>query len=98
MNNNYLKMAKDYAKKAGYPDYNSLKFAEDDKHKLELNGVKFGAVGYGDFIKYSFEDKQKAEKKRSAYLARATKIKGDWQKDKYSKNSLAINILWAGKK
>ena len=30
----------------------------------------------------------------SRYLKRATKIKGNWKKDKYSPNNLAINLLW----
>lgn len=38
-----------------------------------------------------------AMKKRNAYLSRATKIRGDWKKDRYSPNSLAIQILWDGK-
>lgn len=43
------------------------------------------------------EGVDEAQKHRSAYLSRATKIKGDWAKDMYSPNSLAINILWDGK-
>ena len=96
--NRYLTIARQNAKKAGYNDYDKIKIASDGKHKLELNGVKFGALGYGDFIKYSIDgNEDKATKARKAYLARATKIEGDWKKDKYSKNSLAINILWNGK-
>ena len=34
----------------------------------------------------------------SKYLKRATKIKGDWKKDKYSPNNLAINLLWNNSK
>ena len=34
----------------------------------------------------------------SRYLSRATKIKGDWKKDKYSPNNLAINLLWNNSK
>ena len=33
----------------------------------------------------------------SRYLSRATEIKGDWKKDKYSPNNLAINLLWNNK-
>ncbi len=32
------------------------------------------------------------------YLSRATKIKGNWRKDKYSPNNLAINLLWNNSK
>ena len=50
--------------------------------------VNFGQKGYDDFTKHQ------DEQRRENYLARATKIKGDWTKDKYSPNSLAINLLW----
>jgi hypothetical protein len=94
----YIAMAKEFAKRAGYKDWNSLRRADDGEHKLELRGVKFGRKGYGDFIKYSLDEGvDEAQKHRDAYLARATNIKGDWAKDMYSPNSLAINILWDGK-
>jgi len=94
----YIAMAKEFAKRAGYKDWDSLRRADDGEHKLELRGVKFGRKGYGDFIKYSLEKGvDEAQKHRDAYLSRATKIKGDWAKDMYSPNSLAINILWDGK-
>lgn len=50
--------------------------------------VHFGQKGYDDFTKH------RDEGRKHAYLARATKIKGDWKKDKYSPNNLSINILW----
>lgn len=92
----YLKQAKAYAKKAGYKDASSLKLADDGKHKLILRGVKFGSINNNDYIIYKQHFPAIAEKKRKQYLARACKIKGDWAKDKYSPNSLAINILWDG--
>ena len=93
----YIAMAKEFAKRAGYKDWDSLRRADDGEHKLELRGVKFGRKGYGDFIKYSLDEGvDEARKHRDAYLARATKIKGDWAKDMYSPNSLAIKILWGG--
>lgn len=92
----YLKQAKAFAKKAGYKDASSLKLADDGKHKLILRGVKFGSINNNDYIIYKQHFKSVAEKKRNQYLARACKIKGDWAKDKYSPNSLAINILWDG--
>jgi len=93
----YLKKAKAFAKKAGYADWNNLKYATDGVHKLELNGVKFGRKGYGDFIDYGMKEGNKeAQKHRSAYLARATKIKGSWKDDPMSKNNLAIKVLWGG--
>ena len=92
----YLKQAKAFAKKAGYKDASSLKLADDGKHKLILRGVKFGSINNNDYIIYKQHFKSVAEKKRNQYLARACRIKGDWAKDKYSPNSLAINILWDG--
>jgi hypothetical protein len=63
----------------------SKKFmVENPKGKM----VHFGAKGYDDFTKH------KDDTRRQNYLSRATKIKGDWKKDKYSPNNLAINILW----
>jgi hypothetical protein len=50
--------------------------------------VNFGAMGYEDFTL------SKDDERRRRYLARATKIKGNWKDDKYSPNNLAINILW----
>lgn len=93
----YLKKAKAFAKKAGYKNWNNLKYATDGVHKLELDGVKFGRKGYGDFIEYGIEEGPKsAQKHRKAYLARATNIKGDWKEDPMSKNNLAIKVLWGG--
>jgi hypothetical protein len=92
----YLKQAKAFAKKAGYKDASSLRLADDGKHKLVLRGVKFGSINNNDYIIYKQHFPSIAEKKRRAYLSRACKIKGDWAKDRYSPNSLAINILWDG--
>jgi hypothetical protein len=50
--------------------------------------VHFGQMGYEDFTKH------KDLKRRDAYLKRATKIKGNWKKNAYSPNNLAINVLW----
>ena len=92
----YLKIAKQYAKKAGYKDWNSLKLANDGKHKLELRGVKFGSINNNDYIIYRQHFPSIADTKRKQYLARACKIKGNWAKDRYSPNYLAISILWDG--
>lgn len=45
-------------------------------------------MGYEDFTKH------KNEERRQNYLNRANAIKGDWKKNPYSPNNLAINILW----
>ena len=52
------------------------------------NWVHFGAMGYEDHTKHQDDNR------RQRYLARATKIKGDWKEDKYSPNNLSIHILW----
>ena len=52
------------------------------------NWVHFGALPYEDFTAHGSEDR------RRNYLNRATKIRGDWAKDPYSPNSLAIHLLW----
>jgi hypothetical protein len=51
----YLKKAKSKAKSEGY-DPKLLKFATDGVHKLELQGSKFGRVGYKDFLLWSHTD------------------------------------------
>jgi hypothetical protein len=50
--------------------------------------VHFGQMGYEDFTKH------KNKTRRKNYLTRSRKIKGDWKKNKYSSNNLAINLLW----
>jgi hypothetical protein len=50
--------------------------------------VDFGQMGYEDFTRH------KDENRRRRYLARATKMKGDWKENPYSPNNLSINILW----
>jgi len=53
--------------------------------------IHFGDNRYEDFTKHNDLERRKR------YLDRASKIKGNWKKDKYSPNSLAINLLWDGK-
>jgi hypothetical protein len=94
----YLKKARSKAKKHGLA-YKHLGFSSDEKHKLQIpkaNGslVRFGAVGLGDHVLYSLTHDPNADEHRRRYLARATKIKGNWKKDPYSPNNLAIHILW----
>jgi hypothetical protein len=57
---------------------NSVVKATDQKHKyvatFSKDGktltVRFGAYGYGDYIKYHKQDKAVADTKRKAYIAR----------------------------
>lgn len=95
----YLTIAKAKAKHTGYnPEL--LNFADDSIHKLDYNGVKFGRIGYNDFIIYSIKAHNKeitneeALEHRKNYLARATKIKGNWKNNNESPNNLAMSILW----
>ena len=54
--------------------------------------IHFGDLRYEDFSKHQ------DLKRLNNYLSRATKIKGNWKKDKYSPNNLAINLLWNNSK
>ena len=58
------------------------------------NVRRFGSAKNNDFLIYTLLKDPTAYSHRKSYLARATKIKGDWKKDKFSPNSLAISILW----
>ena len=60
----------------------------NDENKL----VHFGDSRYEDFTKH--QDKERLKK----YLSRATKIKGNWKKDKFSPNNLSIHLLWNNSK
>lgn len=100
----YLKSIRTAGKAKGY-DEKKIMLSDDNDHKIMVvddEGKKHyaGRVGYGDFHIWTQLEKKKdvpsgfANEKQKGYLARATKIKGDWKKDKYSPNSLAIALLW----
>ncbi len=50
--------------------------------------VHFGQMGYQDYTRH------KDKKRRASYLSRSRKIRGDWKRNPYSPNNLAIHILW----
>lgn len=50
--------------------------------------VHFGQMGYEDYTKH------KNKTRRKNYLKRSRKIRGNWKKNKYSPNNLAIHLLW----
>ncbi len=50
--------------------------------------VHFGQMKYEDFTLH------KDEKRRQHYLSRALKLRGNWRKNLYSPNQLAMRILW----
>ena len=54
--------------------------------------IHFGDSRYEDYTKH--QDKERLKN----YLSRATKIKGNRKRDKYSPNNLAINLLWNNSK
>jgi hypothetical protein len=94
----YLAEAQRKAKGKGLA-HKYLGFSDDSKHKLQIPNaegkmVRFGSVGLGDHILYTLSHDSTADEHRRRYLARATKIKGDWAKSPYSPNSLAIGVLW----
>ncbi len=96
----YLKMARKNAEEYGL-NPKLLEFSDDSNSKLMYDKTAyFGHPDYNDFIIYSMLEKEGflpkgyADKRRNAYLSRATKIKGNWKKNKLSANNLAINILW----
>lgn len=94
----YLAAAKEKAKKKGLA-WKHIGFSSDDTHKLQVPNaegklVRFGSVGQGDHVLYTLSHDKSADEHRKRYLARATKIKGNWKSDEYSPNSLAIAVLW----
>ena len=50
--------------------------------------IDFGDIRFEDFTKH------KDDNRRNRYLNRATNMKGDWKKNKFSPNNLSINGLW----
>jgi hypothetical protein len=100
----YLKEAKKKASKAGL-NADSLAFSKGE-HKLEITDprsgsvVRFGRRGYGDHIIWSAlerrgeVEKGHAAQKRRVFRKSHSAIKGDWKKNPYSPNNLAIQILW----
>ena len=100
----YLKEIRRKATKHGY-DPSSIEFADDEEHKLQITTpdgkvVRFGRAGYGDFLLWTYLEKKGkapkgiAKKKQKVFRISHSAIKGDWRKDKYSPNNLALNLLW----
>lgn len=100
----YLSIIRKKAKEYGY-NPKSVSFADDGVHKLEITTpegkkVKFGRVGYKDFLIYSFLERKKevtegtAHKKQDRFLKSHSAIKGDWKNNDYSPNWLSIRLLW----
>lgn len=99
----YLASVKHLANKYRYnPD--KISFCLDGKHKIvydsEKGAVKFGAVGYGDFIIWTFLEKHGkapkgiAETKRKVFVKSHKAMVRDYGVTDLSPNTLAIRILW----
>lgn len=69
----------------------SISNNKDKKYMIitpEGKKVHFGNINYQDFTRHADEIR------RNSYIARASKIKGDWKNNKYSPNNLSIHLLW----
>lgn len=53
--------------------------------------INFGNAAYESY------DAHMDNKRRDNYLKRARQIRGNWAKDDYSPNNLAMRILWSDK-
>lgn len=83
------KMAYKYLGKTAklYPAKNpQKKYSIFDPHHKKW--IEFGQIGYENFTKH------KDKSRRKNYLTRSGKMKGDWKKNKYSRNNLSRQILW----
>ena len=70
-----------------YPAKNpQKKYSIFDPHNKKW--VEFGQIGYENFTKH------KDKSRRKNYLTRSKNIKGNWKKNKYSRNNLSMKILW----
>ncbi len=84
------------AQKRAYEIYGPhvrLYYSSNPKKKYMIHNptgkwVHFGQMGYEDFTLH------KDDERRQQYLARAMKIRGNWRKNIYSPNQLAMRILW----
>lgn len=100
----YLEQVRNAAAEQGY-DGDDLHFSDDNEHKLMIATpddriIRFGRVGYGDYIIWSKLEsngevrKGYADMKRRVFTKSHSAIKGNWKSDKYSPNMLALKILW----
>jgi hypothetical protein len=100
----YLLAVREKAVQKKY-DPNAIRLATDGKHKIEIvtptgKVVRFGKLGYGDFILYTYAEsigavpEGTADRKRHTFHASHEAIKGDWRSRKYSRNRLALSLLW----
>ena len=99
----YLRTVKHLTSKYRY-DPEKISFCLDGKHKLVYDGekgtVKFGAVGYGDYLIWKFLEKKGkvekglADKKRDTFVISHKAMGERYDLGNLSPNTLAIRILW----
>lgn len=99
----YLTTVKHLAAKYKY-DPEKISFSDDGKHKIlydsEKGLVRFGAVGYGDYIIYKYLEKHGkvpkgvADKKRQTFVKSHKAMVKDYGVTTLSPNTMAIRILW----
>lgn len=99
----YLKKARTVAKREGY-DPKKLNFSMNNNNKLKYEspeGLKhFGKAGYGDFLIWSFKEKNGkvpagyADKKRNVFRKSHGAITKIHNLGKFSPNELSIRIIW----
>lgn len=86
-------------------DPDAIHLATDGVHKVELTtptgkNVRFGRVGYGDFILWSHLEREGkvpkgyAVRKRMVFHKSHEAMKGNWKNNPYSPNTLALLLLW----
>jgi hypothetical protein len=92
----YLRQARTRARQHGYEE--PVDFATDGKHKLQITlptkTIKFGLVGYKDFLIYSFLEKHGKVPKGTAKQKQTNYHKRQKRGDKYSPATLSRNIQW----
>lgn len=100
----YLGAVRSMAAENGY-NPEDVSFSDNSEQKIAIKrpdgGIsRAGRVGYGDFTLYRYMETHKkappgtAAKKRDTFRKSHNKIKGDWKADKFSPNSVALNVLW----
>jgi hypothetical protein len=99
----YMSMAKHLAKQRGY-DPTKVHFSVDGDHKLVYDspeGIRrFGKVGYGDFIIWTWLEKKgevpkgTAKKKQDTFHKSHRAMSKKYALTKYDENELALNINW----
>jgi len=99
------KYLSEITRKANKYGVSAPRFSLDKTHKLEVNDpsgkiVRFGRLGYGDYIIYSHLEKSGhipsgySQMKRQVFQKSHSAIGGKWKSNKYSPNNLALHLLW----